>query len=161
MNMGYNYRLTDLQCALGLSQLHRLGLILAQRQMLARSYAALLASVPEVQLLSERPGCQHAWHLFVVQVPRRNLVFQRMREAGFGVNVHYIPAYLHPYYRQLGFAAGECPVAEVAYSRLLTLPLFPAMSYSDVQRVVSALKDALAATQGYSDDSITAFQVPQ
>lgn len=140
--LGYNYRLSDLQCALGLSQLKQLPGWLARRRQLALKYQQLLAPLLQVQPLALSPDVEHAWHLYVVRVPQRDRVFQALRAAGIGCQVHYIPVHLHPYYqRQLQTGPGLCPVAEQAYASVLSLPLFPRLSETDLQRVVQQLKD--------------------
>jgi perosamine synthetase len=149
--LGFNYRLTDLQCALGLSQLRRLGAWIERRRELARRYDAALEDIPGVKPLAVRDPDQHAYHLYVVQVQlepaaeARAAVFEALRSRDIGVNVHYLPVHLHPYYqRRLGTGPGLCPVAEAAYDRLLSLPIFPAMSGADVDRVVAALEEILS-----------------
>lgn len=141
--LGYNYRLTDFQCALGLSQLRKLDDWLMRRRALAGRYDALLAA-PEyagrVCSLRVAPGAVHARHLYVVRHSERDSVFTRLRAEGIGANVHYVPVHLHPYYRRtLGTGEGFCPVAEAAYAEILTLPLWPGMTDGDVERVVREL----------------------
>jgi len=145
--LGFNYRMTDLQAALGLSQLGRLDELQQARLALADRYDALLGSSPLV-LPPRRADRASSWHLYVIElkepyVGRRADIFRRLREAGIGVNVHYIPIHLQPYYARMGFKAGQFPAAESYYQRALTLPLFPAMSHSQQDRVVAALCDAL------------------
>lgn len=141
--LGYNYRLTDLQARLGESQLTRIDAYIERRNVLAARYDALLAELP-VQRPVVRQGRRSAFHLYVVRVPRRNEIFNRLRSAGIGVNVHYAPVHLQPYYRDLGFDRGHCPEAEAYGDDALTLPLFPALTESDQDRVVTALAQALA-----------------
>jgi perosamine synthetase len=143
--LGYNYRITDLQCALGLSQLRKLAGWVAKRQTLAAMYRAALAELPYVGPVAVRPDVAHAYHLFMVQFDTERLgmsraaIFAALRAENIGVNVHYIPVHLHPYYRQqLGTGPGLCPVAEAAYERLVTLPIFPGMDEADVDDVVMA-----------------------
>ena len=146
VELGFNYRLSDLQCALGITQLAKLGRFVARRSELAARYDELLADVPGAEPLAVRDGVRHAYHLYVVRVPGRDRVFAALREAGIGANVHYVPVHLHPYYRRtLGTAEGLCPVAEAEAARILSLPLFPAMHDEDVDRVVRALAAALEA----------------
>lgn len=151
VDLGYNYRLTDLQCALGVSQLRRLPAFLARRRELAARYDEAFASEPRVRPLAAGNHEDHAYHLYVVRLAgaaagRRDAVFAGLRQRGIGANVHYVPVHLHPYYqRELGTAPGLCPVAEAAYRDILTLPLFPAMSDEDVDRVVAALEESLEA----------------
>jgi perosamine synthetase len=146
VELGYNYRITDFQCALGLSQLNKLADSVAMRRQLAALYDEALKPLPFVKPLAINKDCQHAYHLYVVQVDTAALgvsraeVFAALRAENIGVNVHYIPVHLHPYYRQqLGTAPGLCPVAEAAYEQLLSLPMFPQMSAADVADVVEAL----------------------
>jgi perosamine synthetase len=145
-DLGYNYRLSDLQCALGLSQLRKLDHWLARRREIAAQYDAAFREVPAVRPLAALPGVEHAYHLYVIQLELKQLratragVFAALRAEGIGVNVHYIPVHLHPYYREhQGTAAGLCPRAEAAYERILSLPMFPLMSDQDVQDVIEAV----------------------
>lgn len=141
-DLGYNYRITDLQCALGLSQLRRMAPWLARRRALAAAYDAAFAAAPEVRPLGQRPGQEHAWHLYVVRVDDRRRIFEGMRAAGIGVNVHYVPVHLHPYYRdQLGTTPGLCPIAEAAYEELLSLPMHQGLTDAQQARVVRTLRD--------------------
>lgn len=137
-SLGFNYRISDVQCALGLSQLAKLPRWLARRRELAALYDELLPS--HVTQLTTRNGVEHAWHLYVIRHPNRDNAFTAMRAAGIGVNVHYTPVHLQSYYRTtLGTGEGLCPVAEAAYAQILTLPLWPGMRNDDVLRVVQAL----------------------
>jgi perosamine synthetase len=142
VDLGYNYRLTDLQCALGLSQLRKLPRSLARRRAIAKRYDEALAEIPGVEPLGVSPDVLHAYHLYVVRIDfgetgmDRDTAYRMLRERGIGVNVHYIPVHLHPYYRErLGTSPGMCPVAEAAYDRILSLPMYPAMSDAQVARV--------------------------
>jgi perosamine synthetase len=141
--LGCNYRLTDIQCALGLNQLARLPKWIARRRELAALYDRAFAGTV-VQPLAVRAGAEHGYHLYVVRVPERDRVFAELRAAGIGANVHYIPVHLHPYYRRrFGTGEGLCPVAEAAYGRILTLPLYPAMNCLDVSRIVDSVFTAI------------------
>lgn len=134
-DLGYNYRITDIQCALGSSQLKKLPGWIAKRNELARAYDAALAGTT-VRPLKKRNDCLHAYHLYVVRVPDRNTVFKRLRDAGIGANVHYIPVHMHPYYREkLGMKEGLCPVAEAAYKEILTLPIWPGVMKDDIKYI--------------------------
>lgn len=148
VELGFNYRLTDFQCALGISQLRHLDGWLARRRDLASRYDDALAGLGGVEPLAQRPGADHAYHLYVVQLADgldRDAVFTALRGRGIGANVHYLPVHLHAFYRErFGTGPGLCPVAEAAYERILSLPLFPAMADDDVDRVVDALAEALA-----------------
>lgn len=150
--LGYNYRLTDIQCALGLSQLSKLGARVARRQAIAEEYRRAFASIPEIRPLTVRAGASHAYHLFVVRVDTSRLtcdratIFGALRREGIGVNVHYLPVHLHPFYRRrFDTGPGLCPVAEAAYEQLLTLPMFPAMTARDVQDVIEAMTKVVEA----------------
>jgi perosamine synthetase len=146
VDLGYNYRLSDIACALGISQLRHLPSWLARRRALAARYDAGLTALADVRPVAVRPGVEHAYHIYPVRVPAavRARVFDALRAAGIGVNVHYLPVHLHTYYRErFGTSRGLCPAAEAAYDELLTLPLFPAMTDADVDRVVAALDGAL------------------
>jgi perosamine synthetase len=154
--LGYNYRLSDIHCALGLAQLQRLGTMLDRRRQIARQYDEALADLPGLCPLALRSGVRHAYHLYVVRVDRellgadRDAVFAGLREAGISANVHYLPVHLHPFYRRrFATGPGDCPVAEAAFCEILTLPLFPAMTDGDVGRVITALR-CIAAGNGPS-----------
>jgi perosamine synthetase len=149
-DLGYNYRLSDFQCALGLSQLTRLPARLARRREIAAAYDRALANVPWVRPVAVRAGVEHAWHLYPVRVAGdRDEVFGELRAAGIGVNVHYIPVHLHPYYRrQFGTGPGLCPAAEAAYAELLSLPIFPAMTDDEVATVAGAFPAITPAIPG-------------
>ena len=145
MALGYNYRLPDLNCVLGLSQLKKLDGWLARRRTIAARYTEAFAGLPTVELLEVLPDTEPAWHLFVIKLNLERLrvgrkeVFAALRAENIGVNVHYIPVYWHPYYQQLGYVHGLCPVAEAAYERLITLPMFSAMADQDVEDVIDAV----------------------
>ncbi|WP_376869796.1 UDP-4-amino-4,6-dideoxy-N-acetyl-beta-L-altrosamine transaminase [Aeromonas veronii] len=140
--LGFNYRLTDIQAALGLSQLSRLDQFITQRRELARRYDALLSPLP-VQPLQQSNNRQSGYHLYVIQVAERDQVFARLRAAGIGVNVHYIPIPAQPYYRGLGHDPAAYLGAQAYYQGAISLPLFPALTLSEQQQVVNALEQAL------------------
>jgi perosamine synthetase len=145
VELGYNYRIPDVLCALGMAQLPRLDGWVRARQVVAALYDSAFADMPQVMPLSTRAGRTNAYHLYVVKLDAgldRDAVFRRLRAAGIGANVHYAPVYLHSYYRARGYAKGLCPVAEEAAHNILTLPLFPAMTETDVVRVVGTLAAA-------------------
>jgi UDP-4-amino-4,6-dideoxy-N-acetyl-beta-L-altrosamine transaminase len=146
--LGYNYRMTEMQAALGLSQLARLNPLNEQRRMLAIQYDQLLSSLPlKLPLtLSDRDSARH---LYVVEVDdqqtnvTRREVFDHLRRENIGVNVHYIPIHTQPYFRALGFRAGEYPMSERYYDRAISIPLYPALTEQQLLRVVTALRSAL------------------
>jgi UDP-4-amino-4,6-dideoxy-N-acetyl-beta-L-altrosamine transaminase len=148
--LGFNYRLTDMQAALGSSQLERLEALHAARVEWARRYDSLLAGLP-LQLPADVPDVTSSWHLYVIEVlmapgvAPREQVFRRLRDAGIGVNVHYIPIHLQPYYRRLGFRPGQFPAAERYYAGALSIPLYPLLAEAQQDRVVAELAQALKA----------------
>ena len=150
VELGYNYRLTDFQCAIGLEQLASLPAWIQRRREIAQQYDRALASLP-VEPLAVRPEVEHVYHLYVVKLDptlrrSRGKIFDALRKKGIGVNVHYIPVHLHPFYRQTyGTRPGLCPVAEEAYERILSLPLFPAMSDEELERVIRVVTQVLGA----------------
>ena len=142
---GANYRLPDVLCALGRSQLRRLGAFKARRAELVARYHRLLSDVDGLRLPSPRAWVDPAWHLFAVRIQdgRRREVYDRMRAAGIGVQVNYIPAYWHPAFAELGYRRGMCPVAERFYREQLSLPLFADLTDADQDRVVDELRRIL------------------
>ncbi len=146
--LGFNARLTDIQAALGLSQLTRLEVLHAQRIAHARTYSELLKNLP-LHLPASMADRVSAWHLYAIELDParckrdRASVFRQLRAAQIGVNVHYIPIHLQPYYARLGFQRGDFPNAERYYAHALSLPLFPAMTEAQQHQVVQALSQAL------------------
>ncbi|MBN6057015.1 DegT/DnrJ/EryC1/StrS family aminotransferase [Nonomuraea sp. RK-328] len=140
-DFGLNYRLPDVLCALGLSQLGRLPAFLERRAGLVARYDALLAGVPGLRLPERRPYVEPAWHLYPVRIGdgRRREVYDRMRAAGIGVQVNYVPAYWHPVFEDLGYRRGMCPRAEAYYAEELSLPLFPGLTDAQQDQVVECL----------------------
>jgi UDP-4-amino-4,6-dideoxy-N-acetyl-beta-L-altrosamine transaminase len=149
-DLGFNYRITDFQCALGLSQLKKLPGFVAARRRLVKLYGERLSGVPGLTLPVEKSYGKSAWHLYCVRVKDakiRKLVFDGLRANGIGAQVHYLPVYLHPYYRRLGYKKGCCPNAESFYAGEITIPLFPDLSTSEVNFVVGKLKKILAGVK--------------
>lgn len=146
--LGFNYRMTDLQAALGLSQLTRLEEMHARRESLADRYNSLLAHLP-LLLPARLPDRRSSWHLYAIEIDERRTsktraqVFQHLRSAGIGVNVHYIPIHTQPYYERLGFRRGDFPSSERYYNRALSIPLFPALTDEQQQFVADRLAEAL------------------
>lgn len=144
-SLGYNYRMTDLQAALGSSQMNRLDQFVERRNEIVSIYNKQLAQLPELILPYQLPKAKSSWHLYVIRWPlekfslSRKQIFEALREMNIGVNVHYIPVYLQPYYQQLGYEKGLCPIAEQYYENCITLPLFPKMSDQDVYDVCEAV----------------------
>jgi perosamine synthetase len=144
--LGYNYRITDIQCALGASQLRKLSKWIKTRNKIAKRYDEAFSSIDGVVPLKNSEDVINAYHLYVVRIKKdiagkgRAEVFAAMRDAGIGVNVHYVPVYLHPYYQKtFGYGQGLCPVAENAYEEILSLPMFPALTTEDQQVVINSL----------------------
>jgi dTDP-4-amino-4,6-dideoxygalactose transaminase len=142
--LGFNYRMTDLQAALGTSQLGKLDRFIKRRNELAARYRELLVDLPVVLPPAAPAGWRHGYHLFPVRMPDRRAAFDRMRASGVGVQVHFIPIYRHPLYADLGISPDDYPNTEDAYSGLLSLPLFPDLTEDEQDTVVAALKAALA-----------------
>lgn len=143
--LGYNYRISDMQCALGISQLEKLPVWLERRREIAKRYDSLFADFKDIAPLRQY-GVLHSYHLYVVKLSERidrDAVFQIMRKNNIGVNVHYQPVYLHSFYRQLGQAAGQCPVAEDVYGHILSLPMHAGLSDQQVERVVMLVDEAI------------------
>jgi UDP-4-amino-4,6-dideoxy-N-acetyl-beta-L-altrosamine transaminase len=149
LDLGFNYRMTDVQAALGLSQHNRLDEFVARRRKIARTYDERLAELPLILPLRDC-DTESAFHLYVVQIDSdstliaRRTVFERLRKAGIGVNVHYIPVHTQPYYRRRGFRLGQYPEAEKYYSRAISIPMYAALEPSAIDRVTAALREALS-----------------
>ena len=149
VDLGFNYRMTDIQAALGLSQLARLDEFIAQRRERVARYDVAFAEQPLARPW-QHPDTNSAWHLYVIRLDlkrnalSRRAVFDGLRERGIGVNLHYIPVYRQPYYRQLGFSPGACPEAERYYEEAITLPLYPGMDEAAQDHVTASLRELLA-----------------
>ena len=144
--LGFNYRLTDVACALGLSQLKKLDANLTRRRAIAARYTTAFREIRGIVVPAVREDVNPAWHLYPIRLDLARLsadrgqIFKALRAENIGVNVHYVPVHLHPYYRdQLGCKPGDCPVAEDAYERLVSLPMFHGMSEQDVEDVLAAV----------------------
>lgn len=143
--LGLNYRLTDVACALGLSQLKRLDAFKKRRAEIWQRYNEALSGVDGVRIPVQREGVDPVWHFYCARIldGRRREVFEKMRERGIGVQVNYIPVYWHPVYADAGYQRGMCPNAEAFYAEELSLPLFPDLTDADVDRVVDTLVEVL------------------
>jgi len=144
VDLGYNYRITDFQCALGISQLKKLPAWIKRRQEIAAQYNEAFNDLSTIKLLITSSDVSHVYHLYVVKLQSldRDKVFSSLRKAGIGVNVHYIPVHLHPFYRgRFGTKEGLCPVAETAYRQIMSLPMFPVMTDEDIDLVISGIKE--------------------
>jgi len=151
VELGYNYRLPDIGCALGLSQLQKLDKFLARRKEIAANYNAVFSEIPELTIPEVIPDCEPAWHLYVIRLNLellkvgRTEVFKALRAEGLGINVHYIPVPWHPYYQNLGYKKGQWPVTEREYERIFSLPMFPKMNDQDIGDVIESVKKVLKA----------------
>lgn len=152
VELGFNYRMTDLEAALGQSQLGRLDEFVLTRRQRAGEYIDAFRGTP-VRTLWQSPDSNSSWHLMVVQVSQgiRSEVFRSLRAAGIGVNVHYMPIYLQPYYRRLGFEEGYCPAAEDFYGQAISIPLHTQLTPGDQRRVVEAVISSEASASGHSN----------
>lgn len=146
VDLGYNYRITDFQCALGMSQLNKLHKWLVRRREIARRYDEAFSILPQIKPLSVRSQTLHTYHLYVVRLDlqgtklNRTMVFKQLREAGIGANVHYIPVHLHPFYqRRFKTHPGLCPVAERAYEEIISLPMYSGLSDAEQDYVIETL----------------------
>jgi UDP-4-amino-4,6-dideoxy-N-acetyl-beta-L-altrosamine transaminase len=148
IELGFNYRLTDIQAALGLSQAARLGQFLERRRQIAAAYDEAFADLPLIRPWQD-PRTGSSWHLYVVQLALDRIrkshrqVFEELREGGVGVNLHYIPVHLQPFYRNLGFKPGDCPEAEKYYRGAITLPMFPRMTEDELNCVIAEVRKVL------------------
>ena len=146
--LGFNYRMTDICAALGLSQMARIGEFIARRREIAAAYDAAFADLP-VKTPWQHPDTDSAWHLYVIRVDQQRTprshraIFDALREAGIGVNLHYIPVYRQPYYRELGFGQGHCPNAEAYYAEAISLPIYPDLTDDEQNEVVAAVVRAV------------------
>lgn len=151
IELGYNYRMTELQAALGLSQMLRLDDYVARRHTLARRYDQLLTDLPATSVPWQHPEAYSGLHLYVVRLSlaqggrTHRQVFDALRELGIGVNLHYIPVHTQPYYQRMGFKPGDFLEAERYYAEAISLPMYPTMSEAQQDEVVAALKRAIGA----------------
>jgi UDP-4-amino-4,6-dideoxy-N-acetyl-beta-L-altrosamine transaminase len=149
-DLGFNYRLTDIQAALGESQLKKIHTFLKKRQAVVGWYASEFKVVEKMlELPCEQKNAASGWHLYVIRlknnlVSRRAEIFEALRDSGIGVQVHYIPVYWHPYYQKLGFKKGLCPKAEAFYEGAISLPLYPGLTRSEVRFVAATLKKIIS-----------------
>lgn len=139
LELGYNYRITDIQCALGISQLKRLDNFVERRRALVARYNEAFADVEGIICPQQADGCNNSWHLYVVQVKNRKDVYDKLREAGVYANVHYIPVYKHPYYQRHGYADICCENADELYSHMISLPLYPGLINEEQEYIITQI----------------------
>lgn len=140
--LGYNYRISDIQCALGISQLKRLPEFLEKRREIAKRYDRAFLDMPEYKKPKQLENTKNSWHLYVIQTPkgRRKEIFDGLRRAGIGANVHYIPVYKHPYYQENGYKDVFCKNAEKIYENLISLPIYPDLKVEEQEYVIENLE---------------------
>lgn len=149
IDLGYNYRLTDIQSALGLSQIKKLDDFILKRREIVNKYNEAFKELEEIVTPFENEYSKSGYHIYVLLLNLDKLkcgrkeIFEALQAENIGVNVHYLPVYLHPYYKKLGYKKGECPVAEDIYNRMITIPLFPSMTDKDIKDVIEAVKKVL------------------
>lgn len=144
--LGFNYRITDFQCALGISQLKKLNKFLRRRREIVNIYNQNLSQIDDIIPPTERPYVKSSWHLYCIRLKdfrKRKVIFEELQKSGIGVQVHYIPVYHHPYYRRLSHKRDFCPNAEKNYRQAISVPLFYKMSDSDIKKVIMCLKKAV------------------
>lgn len=149
LELGYNYRVTDFQCALGISQLKKLDDFIEKRREIVNIYNKAFAELEGITIPYQLPYTYSSYHLYVIQLDLEKLsigrrgVFEILREKGIGVNVHYIPVYYFPYYKKLGYSKGICPKAERIYEGIITLPLYPRLQYDEIKYVIESVKEVI------------------
>ena len=151
LDLGYNYRITDIQCALGVSQIKKLDAFVERRRELVKRYNEAFNGLEGVVCPQQAAGCNNSWHLYVVQVPNRKEVYDRLREAGIFANVHYIPVYKHPYYQEHGYDKICCPNAEKLYEHMLSLPLYPGLTDEEQDYVIESCVDIIFQKNQFSN----------
>ena len=148
--LGFNYRITDMQAALGTSQLKKLERFIQRRQAIIQRYNKEFLNIEEITTPYQKEGCNSAWHLYIIRLKLEKLkvdrkqIFDALKGENIGVNVHYIPIHYFPYYKKLGYQKGLCPNAEKLYEEIITIPLFPSMEDKDVDDVIKAVKKVIA-----------------
>ena len=149
--LGFNYRITDFQCALGLSQLKKLDNFIKERRRIAALYRSNLSKIDAIELQKPDMDSRHAWHLFVIRLSgtqpevHKKALYNRLHNIGIGAQIHYIPVHLQPYYRRaFGYETGDFPKAENYYKRCISLPIFPGLKKRELNLIITAIKDFLS-----------------
>lgn len=145
IELGYNYRMTDIQAALGCNQMKKLDRFIEKRRIIAQQYDEAFEAVEEIVTPYQMMGTNSGWHLYVIQVPgeKRKKIFETLRQNGIGVNVHYIPVYKHPYYQTHGYDSVLCPNAEALYEKIISLPIYPGLTVDDQKFVIKMILSAV------------------
>lgn len=158
LELGYNYRITDIQCAIGITQLDKIEAFIDRRRTLVSKYNQAFNAFRELTLPNEPIYSKSGWHLYIIRLNLeylkvdRKTIFEALKAENIGVNVHYIPVYYQPYYQKLGYIKGICPIAEEVYEEIITLPLFPKMSDKDIEDVIDAVKKVIKYFEKPFDD---------
>lgn len=153
--LGYNYRMTDIQAALGISRMSKIEKFLDLRRKYAKKYDQAFKCVDGIIIPQQSENTCSAWHLYIIKLELeklsmgRKVIFEELQKRNIGANVHYIPVYYHPYYQKLGYKKGECPQAENLYEQIITLPLYPKMAESDVDYVIENVKEVIDMYKKY------------
>lgn len=148
--LGFNYRITDLQCALGISQMDKLDKFIDKRREIVSIYNEAFKEIKEIITPFEEAFSNSGWHIYVITLNLDELtvgrkeIFEALQKENIGVNVHYMPVYLNPYYKKIGYEEGLCPVSEDLYNRIITLPLFPSMTGKDIEDVIKAVNKVIS-----------------
>ena len=146
IELGYNYRMTDIQAALGLSQLKKLWVFSKRRSEIVRQYNEAFLKIPQLKIQKEIPESETTRHLYIIRIKSESLkvgrdeIYKALNTENIGLQVHYIPVYYHPYYQSLGYKKGLCPVAEELYEEIITIPLYYSLTNEDVESVIEAVK---------------------
>lgn len=142
--LGYNYRISDILCALGISQMKRLDAFLERRKEIAAYYNKAFQEINEIHIPAQKEGCNNSWHLYVIQVNKdcRKYMVEKLHEDEIGVNVHYIPVYKHPYYQNHGYQMTKCKEAEALYETMISLPIHPQLTVIQQDYVIEKVKQA-------------------
>lgn len=146
-DLGFNYRITDFQCALGISQLEKIESFVERRLEIAKKYDEAFVNIEDVETIKQSEGCKNAYHLYVIKVKDKKTrleLFNCLKEDDIFCQVHYIPVYWHPYYQKLGYEKGVCPKTEKFYERIISLPMYPGLKNNEQGKVIQVIKDFYA-----------------